>query len=105
MKNSIPEIDKIKENLKNRGIVKVDKFYDEYQLKKIRSQFEIYFNKNKISKDKKPGLLVNKKLVKYLNFPLVISKDSVNLVTILIDFPRDQVFYLVLFCILSKFYI
>ena len=45
-----------------------------------QSKFQKIFQINKISKNKSLGLSTKKKLIKYLNFPLVISADAINLV-------------------------
>ena len=69
----------LKENLNKNGFAIDKNFYDLELIKEIQKKFNLVFNKTYLSKTNEPGLLVNKKLVKYLNFPLVISEESFEL--------------------------
>ena len=74
------DLSNIKNNLKDKGYAVVNDFFDKSLLLNTQSKYQEIFKLNKISKNKLFGLSVKKKLVKYLNFPLVISADAVSLV-------------------------
>ncbi|OCW83195.1 hypothetical protein AKH21_01820 [Pelagibacteraceae bacterium GOM-A5] len=71
----------INQTLSEKGFVKIDEFFDNSILKKVQSEYKKIFTNGQLSKNKFPGLSVKKKLVSYLNFPLVISSDALSLIT------------------------
>ncbi len=75
---NITNTDSIFKNLKKNGYAQVDELFETDLVNKVKSDYECIFTQTHLSKDKLPGLSVNKKLVKYLNFPMVISESSLK---------------------------
>lgn len=81
MNNYENNLSLINKTLSEKGFVKIDELFDNSILKKVQNDYRKIFDDGQLSVDKLPGLSVKKKLVSYLNFPLVISSDALSLIT------------------------